>query len=213
MNETLIKQLRWRYAAKKFDAAKKVSPENWKTLEQALILSPSSYGLQPYRFVVITNKELRLKLRECAYNQPQVTDASHLVVFAAKTKITAQDVEEYIALISKTRGVAPEKLAGFKDTMMGDLVNGPRSKDIKNWAARQCYIALGNLLTSAALLGIDACPMEGIDPPKFDEILELPKAGYAAVMAAAVGYRAVDDNYANEAKVRFAREKLVIEFS
>lgn len=208
-SEDLVTQLNWRYATKKFDAARKIPAELWATLEQALVLSPSSYGLQPYRFIVVGDPELRKQLRAAAWDQSQVTDASHCVVLARRLTLSAADVEEFVNLTTDTRGMARGSLQGYLDMMVGDLVKGPRSAIIKEWTARQTYIALGNLLTSAALLGVDACPMEGFDPAKFDEILGLGAQGYGAACMCALGYRAVDDKYAVAAKVRFAAGMLI----
>jgi nitroreductase len=206
---TLLVRLKWRYATKKFDAAKKIHPSLWSALEEALVLTPSSYGLQPYRFVVIADPELRRKLRAVSWDQPQVTDASHFVVFARKLAMTDADVERFVGLIAETRGSARGSLQGYYDMMVGDLVKGPRSAWIEEWTARQTYIALGNLLTSAALLGVDACPMEGLDPAKYDEILGLTAKGYGTTNVCALGYRADDDKYAQAKKVRFPNNELI----
>jgi nitroreductase len=206
---TLLVRLKWRYATKKFDAAKKIHPSLWSALEEALVLTPSSYGLQPYRFVVIADPELRRKLRAVSWDQPQVTDASHFVVFARKLAMTDADVERFVGLIAETRGSARGSLQGYYDMMVGDLVKGPRSAWIEEWTARQTYIALGNLLTSAALLGVDACPMEGLDPAKYDEILGLTAKGYGTTNVCALGYRAEDDKYAQAKKVRFPNNELI----
>jgi nitroreductase len=205
----LLARLNWRYATKKFDAAKKIHPSVWSALEEALVLTPSSYGLQPYRFVVIGEPELRKKLRAVSWDQPQVTDASHFVVFAFKLAITEADVDKFVGLIAETRSSARGSLQPYYDMMVGDLLKGPRSAWIREWAARQTYIALGNLLTSAALLGVDACPMEGLDPAKYDEILGLTAKGYGTTNACALGYRAEDDKYAHAKKVRFPSNELI----
>ena len=208
--ESLIQQLQWRYATKKFDATRKVSAKDWTTLEEALVLTASSYGLQPWKFIIVTDPALKAQLRPASWNQSQVEDCSHLVVLAAKQDITETDVDFFIARIAEVRGVTIESLAGYKGFMMGDLVNGPRHAIIKEWAARQTYIAMGNLLTSAAVLGIDACPFEGIEPPKYDEILGLVGSGYATVAACPLGYRAADDKYASTPKVRFATKDVIV---
>jgi nitroreductase len=205
----LLVRLNWRYATKKFDPAKPIHPSVWAALEEALVLSPSSYGLQPYRFVVVADPELRKKLRAASWDQPQVTDASHFVVFAHKLAVTEADVERFVGLIAETRSTARSALQGYHDMMAGDLVKGPRSAMVKEWTARQTYIALGNLLTSAALLGVDACPMEGLDPAKYDEILGLTAKGFGTTNACALGYRAADDKYAGAKKVRFPSDELI----
>ncbi len=207
--ESLLQQLSWRYATKKFDATKKISAQDWSVLEEALVLTASSYGLQPWKFIVVTDQALKAKLRPASWNQSQVEDCSHLVVFAAKQDVTEADVDRFVARIAEVRGVTIESLAGYKGFMMGDLVNGARHAIIGEWAARQSYIAMGNLLTSAALLGIDACPFEGIEPAKYDEILGLKGTGYATISACPVGYRAADDKYASTPKVRFDAKDIV----
>jgi nitroreductase len=207
-NQTLLKQLKWRYATKKFDPAKKISAEDWNALEQAVILSASSYGLQPWHFTVITSQKVKDELREACHGQHQVSQASHVVVFSVNKAVDAAYVEKHIQRISEVRGVPVEKLAGYKGTMVGTIANQD-SATTEAWCARQVYIALGTLLTSAAMLGIDACPMEGIMPAKFDEILGLSKKGLATVLIAAVGYRASDDSAAHHPKVRFKPEDLV----
>ncbi|WLT33288.1 NAD(P)H-dependent oxidoreductase [Geothrix sp. PMB-07] len=207
--DSLLQQLKWRYATKKFDSSKKISAADWAVLEESLILTASSYGLQPWKFIVVTDPALKAKLRPASWNQSQVEDCSHLVVFTAQQDVTEADVDRFIARIAEVRGVTAESLAGYKGFMMGDLVNGPRHAIIGEWAARQTYIAMGNLLTSAALLGIDACPFEGIEPAKYDEILGLKGTGYATVSACPLGFRAEDDKYASAPKVRFEAKDLI----
>ena len=178
-------------------------------LEKALILTASSYGLQPWKFIIVTDPVLKAKLRSASWGQAQVEDCSHLVVFAAKKDITEADLDKFLARTAQVRGGTVDSLAGYKGFMMGDLVNGARHAIIHEWAARQTYIAMGNLLTSAALLGIDACPFEGIDPAKYDEILGLKDSSYATVAACPLGYRAADDKYATAPKVRFEAKDVI----
>lgn len=206
---SLISALNWRYATKSYDAAKKIPAATWNTLTEALVLSPSSYGLQPYRFLVVNDPAVRAQLLPHAWGQRQVVDASHLVVFTARTGFTAEEVDKFIELTAKTRGIPAEALKGYRDMMVGDLVKGPRAAIADQWAARQAYIALGNLLTSAAVLGVDATPMEGFLPSEFDKVLGLTGSGYTAVVIAALGYRAADDKYAAAPKVRFPASELV----
>jgi nitroreductase len=209
-NETLLQQLQWRYATKAFDPTKKISDSDWAALERALILTPTSYGLQPIRFVVITDQAVREKLVPVSWNQRQPVDCSHFVVFAARAKNTEADVDHYLSRVAQVRGGSVEALGGFKKLLMGDIVNGPRGKIALEWATRQAYIALGNFMTAAAVVGIDTCPMEGFVPEKYDEILDLPAQGYHAVIACAAGYRDASDKYASKPKVRFAQEELVV---
>lgn len=209
-NDTLLQQLRWRYATKTFDPTKKISHTDWATIEQALILTPTSYGFQPYRFVVVTDPAVREKLVPLSWGQRQVADASHFVVFGAKTSVSEADIDYYLSHVAAVRSTPVENLGGFKKALLGDIVHGPRGQQQFEWATRQCYIALGNLMTSAALIGIDVCPMEGIDPAKYDEVLGLPAKGYKTVVAAAVGYRSPACKYAAVPKVRYPAEELFI---
>jgi nitroreductase len=206
--ESLLKGLRRRYATKKFDAKKKIDAPLWDALEEALVLSPSSTGLQPWKFFVIDDPALRARLRPASHGQAQITDADRLVVFAARKDLAAADVERHIARIAHVRKVPVDSLDGFKQMILG-VLSRPKA-EVQAWAARQVYIALGNFLAAAAALGIDACPMEGFDPAKCDEILGLHEKGYTAVVLAAAGYRAVDDGYAALPKVRFERSDVVV---
>ncbi len=206
--QTIIDRLKWRYATKQFDPNRIISKEDWKILEQALILSPSSYGIQPWKFIVITNKELRQKLRGFAWNQAQITDASHLIVLAAKKKIEVADVDKLIEATAKARQVTIDKLDGYKNMMIGSLVNA--TFDITVWTKHQVYIALGELMTSAAMMGIDVCPMEGFDSVRFDEALNLGQLGYTAAVLAPAGYRHSDDRYASTPKVRYSADEIML---
>lgn len=208
-NSDLVTGLNWRYAVKKFDASKKISPKDWETLEEALVLTPSSYGIQPWNFIVVDNPKIREQLLPHSWNQKQVVDASHYVVFTIKAKLTEKDVAEFIDSIVEVRGGDRGSLVGYEKMMNADFINGPRSSWQKEWSARQVYIALGNLMTSAALMGVDTCPMEGLDPAKYDEILGLGQKGLTTLCACAVGYRSNDDAYAQAKKVRFAKNKVI----
>jgi nitroreductase len=205
----LIKQLEWRYATKQFDAARKIGPDTWKILEDALVLTPSSYGLQPYKFIVVTDPALRAKLRPASWGQSQIEDASHLVVFAIKKSMGESHIAHFLDRVAEVRGVTKDSLESYKGFMMGDLVNGPRAASIDQWAARQAYIALGNFMTSAAILDVDTCPLEGLDPAAYDAILGLEADGYATVCACAAGYRSADDKYAKLPKVRLPEAELI----
>ncbi len=209
-DDQLLHQLQWRYATKQFDPGRTIPPADWSTLEQALVLSASSYGLQPYRFLVIRDPALRAKLRPVAYNQPQIVEASHLVVFCAFTDMTTAHVDHFIELTAAASKVPPAKLDGYKQAILNDLVNGPRHAIIQDWCKRQTYLALGNLLASAAMLGIDACPMEGFSPKDFDAILELPKLQLASTVLCTLGYRSPQDHRANAPKMRFPASELII---
>jgi nitroreductase len=207
--DQLLDAQTWRYATKQFDASKTIPPHIWQALEESLILSPSSYGLQPWQFFIVTNPNLRAKLRPHSWNQSQITDASHLVVFAIPEKVDVPYMEKYLARIAEIRGVTLESLDFYRDMMMADVIAGPRQAWVREWAARQVYIALGNFMTSAALLGVDTCPLEGIDPREYDVVLDLPAKGYNTIVACAAGYRSVDDKYATLPKVRFEKSDLI----
>ena len=208
--EQLVNQLRWRYATKQFDPTRKISPEDWAALEEALVLTPSSFGLQPWRFIVITDRAMKEKLVPASWGQRQPADCSHLVVFAIKTDITERDLDAYVERIVEVRGQPRETLASLREMMMESVIKGMDAAARDAWAAHQVYIALGSFLTSAALLGIDACPMEGIEPAQYDEILGLAKQGLGTVVAAAAGYRAASDRYATQKKVRFPKDEVFV---
>lgn len=209
--QDLLSALSWRYATKKFDPARKIDASLWSTLEQALVLSPSSFGLQPWRFVVVTDPATRQKLRTVSWNQPQITDASHLVVFCRKNELTAADVDAYINRVAQVRGTPKAELEGYRTMILGSVTNPPGlpGGDMVTYTRSQVYIALGQFLTAAALLGIDACPMEGFDPKGYNEILNLPAQGYSAVVVATAGYRAADDMFATMKKVRFEAKDVI----
>jgi len=199
----------WRYATKKFDAAKKISTQDLNTLKEAIRLSSSSYGLQPYKVIIVENPELRAQLQPAAYGQAQVVDASHLIVFANETNVDDDTVNQYINRISETRGIPAESLAGFGDYMKGGINSMPQ--DVKNiWAAKQTYLALGNLLNAAAELKIDITPMEGFVPAKVNEILGLDKLNLNATLMATIGYRHEEDTTQHYKKVRKSNEELFI---
>ena len=205
----LLQALQWRYATKAFDSNRKIPAATWATLQEALVLSASSFGLQPYQFIVVNDPATRSKLMPHAWNQRQVVDASHFVVFAARTAMTEAEIDRFLGRIVAARGGSREALAGYRQMMTGSLLGNEASARIPHWAARQAYIALGNLLTCSAVLGVDACPMEGFVPAEFDKVLGLTAQGYAAVVCCALGYRSADDKYAAAPKVRFPVAELV----
>jgi nitroreductase len=205
----LLDALTWRYATKKFDPTKIIAAETWSALEDALVLTPSSYGLQPWKFLIVTSPQLKTELKPLSWNQAQVTDCSHYVVFTIRKNLTAADVDRFVARTAEVRNTSIESIAGYRNIMVSDVVQGARSFNVNDWATRQTYIALGNFMTSAALLGVDTCPMEGIEPVNYDKALNLHETGYTTVVACAAGYRATDDKYADLAKVRFAKSEVI----
>lgn len=207
--DTLISRLKWRSATKKFDPTKKISTSDWRALEETLVLSPSSFGLQPWKFIVVDNPDLRTQLRAHAWNQSQITDASHLVVLAVKKNLSKADVARFVDRIAAVRKIERASLSEYENMMLGFIGKKDQGFDVTVWATRQVYIALGFFLSAAANLGIDACPMEGFDPAQFDKLLGLDQQGFGAVVLATAGYRSEDDPYSKSAKVRFDAKEII----
>jgi nitroreductase len=203
----LVSNLQWRYATKKFDPTRKIPDPIWSALEDSLVLAPSSFGLQPWKFFVIQDQNLRQQLLPHSYNQTQVVEASHLVVFAIKTQLDVAYADRYLERMAEVQGVPIDTLAGFGNMLKGFLEKPPLSLD--EWAVRQVYIALGQFMASAAMVGVDTCPMEGFIPAKYDEILGLPQQGYRSVVLCPAGYRDPTDKHASRPKVRFPKSMMV----
>ena len=203
-----LASLEWRYATKAFDT-RKLPDATWAALEESLRLAPSSYGLQPWKFIVVNDPALRAKLRPVSWNQSQVTDASHLVVFARRTEVTEADVNEFFNQMVSERAADATKLEPYRQMMLGGVVNGKDAAGQKEWAARQLYIALGQLMGAAAAMAIDTCALEGIDPAAYTQILGLQGTGYEVVVACAVGYRSAEDKYAGMKKIRFPAARVI----
>ena len=202
-----IENQNWRYATKKFDATKKVSDSDLAILKEAIRLSTSSYGLQPYKVLIIENEEVRKKLQPVSWGQSQIVDASHLFVFANFTNIEDTHIDNYIENIAKTRGINTSDLKGYSDFMKTKIV--PLPEEMKsNWTAKQTYLALANLMNAAAELKIDVTPMEGFEPEKYNEILGLSNKGLNASLVATIGYRHAEDNNQFLKKVRKSEEEL-----
>lgn len=208
MHQPLLDALHWRYATKQFNPTAKIAPELWATLEQTLVLAPSSYGLQPWKFVVVTSQSLKDQLPAAAWGQPQPRDCSHFVVFAAKQTVEDDFVVKFIQRTASVRGVRTDSLTTMKDAILSKLHRMGSSH--LNWTSRQCYIALGFVLEAAALLKVDACPMEGIIPEQLDPLLGLTDSGYTSVVACALGYRSANDAYASQAKVRSENKDVIV---
>ena len=207
-NEIIEQQFNWRYATKVFDPTKIIAASDWETLEKSLVLCPSSFGLQPWKFFVVNDPEIRVRLKSVSWNQSQIVDASHLVVFAIRKNFGEEDIERFVVRTAEVQGVDVESLAKFKQVMVRSLLSG--SIHLENWATYQIYIALGVFMATAAMMGIDTCPMEGIQPAKYDEILGLPALGYGSVVVATAGHRSSNDKYASMPKVRFKLEDVVV---
>ncbi|GAA4318221.1 NAD(P)H-dependent oxidoreductase [Pontixanthobacter gangjinensis] len=205
---TYNEDLNWRYATKKFDANKQINQEDLNSLLESIQLSASSYGLQPYEVIVVKDPETREKLKAAAWNQTQVTDASYLLVFANLKSVSESYVDNYLDNIADTRNLSREDLKGMED-MIKNTTLQLSAEEQEAWAAKQAYIALGNLLSAAANLKIDTCPMEGFDAQKFDEILGLKDKNLTTAVIAPVGYRSEDDSYQHLAKVRKSKSDLI----
>jgi nitroreductase len=204
----LLSTLRWRYATKQFDPSRKIPAATWEALLDSLVLTPSSFGLQPWKFLIIDSPELKAKLRPLSWNQAQVTDCDHHVVFLGRTGLTAAEAAKLITATATARGIPREALAGYEG-MLVKHAEGHTAEWLTDWATRQVYIALGQFMLACAELGVDACPMEGFDPVAYDKALGLEGTGYHAVVACPVGYRAAGDKYATAAKIRYPRAELV----
>jgi len=206
--EEVLEKMKWRYATKVFDTNKKIADDLWQMIEDSMVLTPSSFGLQPWKFLVIKDEEVKAKLVEHSWNQEQVIQCSHLVVLTALKDTQESDVNEFISDVHSKRGGNIEDLDQYKGMMLGFLNNMDAEKK-ETWAKNQVYIALGQLMTTAAMLEVDACPMEGIIPARYDEILGLSDSRYTTVLACPLGYRSTDDKYAELAKVRYEKDRII----
>jgi nitroreductase len=203
----IIEDLNWRYATKKFDSTKKITPEDIEIIKESLRLVPSSYGLQPLKYIFIEDSALRQQLREKSFNQSQITDASHLLVICSLTEITEDFIDNYIQNISQIRSVPIDHISGFGSYMKKEIL--PLDKDkMAEWNSKQAYIALGQLLHSCAILRIDATPMEGFQKDAYDEILNLKHQGLQSVLVCPMGYRSKEDTNQELKKVRRSTSEL-----
>ena len=205
-----IQSLKWRYAVKKFDNNKTLSISQINTLKEAFNLTATSYGLQPLKLLVISNKDIQEKLVEHSWNQKQVVDASHLLVICVPKAFSQEEVENYFNLVQKIRQTPSEVINPFKEFLMGEI-NKKTQEELLTWNKNQAYLALGNLLTVCALEKIDACPMEGFNPEKYDEVLNLEEKNLTSVLVLPVGFRAEDDYMKDLKKVRKDISEVTIE--
>ena len=206
--DQLLDSLRWRYATKKFDATRKIPAATWDALEESLVLTPSSFGLQPWKFLVVADPGLRALLSAESWKQPQVTEASHYVVLTARTDLERKDIDAWMERMSEVQSSSLEAVAPFKGVIEG-FAQAMSHEARHAWNVRQVYIALGQLMASAAMLGIDTCPMEGLSATGYDHVLGLEGTGYATAVACALGYRAEDDRAADSPKARFDRSRVI----
>ncbi|MDR3228721.1 MAG: NAD(P)H-dependent oxidoreductase [Puniceicoccales bacterium] len=205
----LLGTLKTRYATKLFDPQRKIPEPTWTALEETLVLSQSAFGAQPWKFLVVDSPKIRARLRPHTWDQPAVTDASKFVVFLARKATSSVDIAHYLARIAEVRGVTTQSLKGFNEVILETLSERALNGKLTDWAARQLYIALGQFTTAAALLGVDTCPIEGLEPKKYDEILQLGDTSFTTVLTVAAGYRLETDKYASLAKVRFPLAEVV----
>ena len=206
----LLESLQWRYATKKFDDQKRVDEATVKQLLDATNLAATSYGLQPFRFLVIQNQDLQNQLVASSYGQNQVAEASHVIVIAIRTDIDENYIKNYVALMESERGMPPGTLEQFQTVMIGSIV-GMSDDKRKIWAEKQAYIALGTLLAACAVNEIDACPMEGFVPSEYNEMLGLAEKNLHATVVIPIGYRAEDDKYSSYKKIRRPMNEMLIE--
>lgn len=205
----LLEALRWRYATKQFDPDRRIPADTWAALEASLVLTPSSLGLQPWRFLVVTAPDLREALMAASYRQTQPRDCSHFVVFTVRRGLDTAHIDRHVARTAAVRGVGEDSLAKFRTMIAGSVEQARARGTLDAWQEHQAYIALGQFMLAAALLGVDTCPMEGIEPARYDEILGLGGTGYGTAVACAAGYRSAGDKYAAAPKVRFPAAEVI----
>ena len=207
---TNIKALQWRYATKKFNPEKILSSEKIDILKEAFNLTATSYGLQPLKMVVVRNKELQEKLKSASWNQQQLNTASHVLVICIEKKVDKDFIEQYFKRVKHLRETPDEVLEPFKKSLV-DSFESRAEEEVHAWALNQAYLSLGTLLTVCATEEIDACPMEGFEPDKYDELLNLEAHNLKSVLALPVGYRAEDDMFSEFKKVRRPLDEVIIE--
>lgn len=204
----VLETLKWRYAVKKFDT-KRLPEETVATILEAGNLTASSYGLQPWRILVVENPELRAAIKEHAWGQTQVVDASHLLVICRQTELTEQDITDFTVRMSQARNIPVEELEPYRQMMLSTTVQARTPEALAEWMAKQSYIVLGNLLAACAALGVDSVPMEGFSAEAVDQVLGLKEKGLASVTMLPIGYRSEQDPFAGQAKVRRPLEEVV----
>ncbi|MDP2337981.1 MAG: NAD(P)H-dependent oxidoreductase [Bacteroidota bacterium] len=208
---SVLNNLKWRYATKRMNG-QKVPAEKLENILEAIQLAPTSIGLQPFTVLVIGDPEMRAKIAPAIYNQPQITEGSHVIVFAAWTGISSESVEKYLNHIASLRGIPVESLAGMRDMINGSIA-GKSPEQLLNWNSRQAYIALGTGLVAAAEEQVDATPMEGFDPDALDAVLGLKEKGLHSTVIMTLGYRDAEKDFlSSAAKVRRDKEELFLSF-
>ena len=206
----VIEQLRWRYATKKFDADKRLTNKQIEVIKQAFDLTATSFGLQPLKLLIVSDKAIKKELVQYSFNQQMVGDCSHLLIFCIEDTIDSAFVKNYFKQVKATRATPDEILNPYQEYLI-QYVEGMKPNEAREWMTKQAYLAMGNLLTVCAMESIDACPMEGFDPVEYDRALGLGKLGLHAVLVMPIGYRAADDLHSELKKVRRGVEEVVIE--
>ncbi|MEM9080072.1 MAG: NAD(P)H-dependent oxidoreductase [Verrucomicrobiota bacterium] len=204
----LLEQLNWRYATKSFDPSKTIPSDTWSAIEQSLRLTPSSFGLQPWHFLVITDPAIRQQLLPHSWGQTQVTDCSHFLVLCTRTDLDENFVDQFLQSTADTRGVPLDSLTQYRDIVL-QFMSAMDAEQLNHWGSRQTYLAIQRLMDAAALLEVDACPMEGFIPAEYDNILKLADKNLTATVCCALGYRSEEDKYASLAKVRYPVDQLI----
>jgi len=207
-----IDALKWRYATKKFDPTKKVSEKDISLIKESIQLAATSYGLQAFEVLFITNQEIKDKLTPASWGQTQIADCSHLVVFCNKTDVSDTYIDEFIKLKAEFLGQSPEDLKGYAD-FMKNTIGGLSPEAVQVWNSKQTYIALANLMTICGELKVDACPMEGFEAPKYNEVLGLPEKGLNAAVVATIGYRSDEDPIKDVPKFRRSIDSFIIDIN
>ena len=207
-----IKNLEWRYAVKRFDEHKSLSDEKVEILKKAFNLTATSHGLQPIKLIVLSDRKLQQELVPYSFNQPQVGQASHVLILCIEKEVDSRYISSYFERVKQVRGTSDEVLDPFKNALLDDF-SKKEAAEIREWAKNQAYLAMGNLLTICAMERIDACPMEGFLPAEYDRLLDLPSKGLTSVLVLPVGYRAEDDMFSGFKKVRRKMNDSIIDIS
>lgn len=212
MASKTIEKLQWRYATKKFDPLKKLPNAKLETLKEAFNLTATSFGLQPLKMVVVANQSIKEKLMSFTFNQPQVRDASHVLVLCIEKEVDASFILDHFKRVEETRSTPREILEPFEENLLKSF-SEKKAPEIREWMTNQLYLSLGTLLTVCAIENIDSCPMEGFQSQKYDALLGLKERGLESVIILPVGYRDESDFFINLKKVRRGVKELTIEIN
>ena len=209
MHNLILEKLNWRYAVKEFDISKKVDEKTLNTLLSAVNLTPTSLGLQGFKVLVSDKESVKESLREATFNQKQIQTCSHNIIFCTRTDVDSEHIDNYMEIMAKERNMPKSELQGYKNMCVNFLNTMDEAKKYA-WLKHQTYIVLGNFINTCALLGIDCCPLEGFNPIKVDEILNLEEKNLRSSVMCPIGYRAEADVLATLPKVRFPKSETII---